>query len=43
MNFSVDNISVSNIPEPSTVAALMGVGALGITLVTRRRKVTKSA
>lgn len=42
MTFSVDNISASNIPEPSTVAALMGVGALGITLGVRRRRVTKS-
>lgn len=38
MNFSVDSISVSNIPEPSTTVAFMGIGALGMTLAMRRRK-----
>jgi hypothetical protein len=33
----IDNISLSNIPEPSTAAALLGIGALSCVLCSRRR------
>lgn len=38
MTFSVDGISVSNIPEPSTIALLAGAAALTAGLGVRRRR-----
>lgn len=38
VHFSADSISISNIPEPTTIAALMGAGVLGMALIARRRK-----
>lgn len=35
--FSVDNIVISSIPEPSALALLLGTGVLGAALVRRRR------
>ncbi len=37
-SFSLDNISVSVIPEPSSFAALAGLGALGMVASRRRRR-----
>ncbi|MGB0343948.1 MAG: PEP-CTERM sorting domain-containing protein, partial [Coraliomargarita sp.] len=34
----IDNIQVSQVPEPSTVAAIFGLCALGFVVVRRRRK-----
>jgi PEP-CTERM motif len=39
LSISFDNLSTSAIPEPSTYAALFGLGALGLSAVRRRRKV----
>ena len=36
-DFTIDNITVSAIPEPSSFAAIMGVGILSMVLVRRRK------
>lgn len=38
MSFSVDNISISQVPEPSAFAVLLGAGALAATGAVRRRR-----
>lgn len=37
-SFSVDNISVSTIPEPASAALLLGLGGLGLSAMRRRRR-----